>query len=643
MLGTAVVFECPVKVSSFRPVVWCAKRAAELARLPVVLGRVLPAARFAEARGGAPFVAWLEQQAARYPDRTCWELDEERLSFAQALAYVRRAARVLVDAGVQPGDVVALVAGNSPRYLGLLVAVSYAGAAAALVNPELRGEPLAHAVSAVEPRLSLVEAPNQDALSAVPSAGPLLVFGPGALDEQIASARELETSRADARSVFVYIYTSGTTGLPKPCRVRHERARAAATIFGSVAFEFRAGKDKLYCALPLHHSSALLIGVGAALVAGVPVALRRKFSAREFASDLVRYGATATLYVGDVCRALVHSPVTPAEGAVRLRVAVGNGLEAHVWLAFQRRFGHPQIREFYASTEAPAAILNLTGTVGSLGHVPFERHRGFRLARLDSERLELARDLRGRVTDCAADEPGELLFRVFPNPDAPHGSFGGYTDDAASVARIARDVFEPGDAYFRSGDLLRRDRHGFFYFVDRLGDGFRWKGENVSALEVERVLDAELGFPGVAVFGVAVPGYPGRAGFAEVVTPGEQEAEFDMEGFARAARALPAHARPCFVRQVAALELTSSFKIKKHALDQTTAALHEAFAVGAPNETRFGVGAPNETRFGVGAPNETRFGVGAPNEARLWVRQNDRYVVLTSQLWDDLCRGQARL
>jgi fatty-acyl-CoA synthase len=621
MLGSAVVFECPVEICSFGPAVWCAQRTAELARLPVLLGRALPAARFAEAAGGAPFVAWLERQAARKPDQTCWELDDERFSFAEALAYVRRAASVLVDAGVRPRDVVALVAGNSPRYLGLLIAISYAGAAAALINPELRGAPLAHAVAAVSPRLSLVEASCELAMSTAPGAGPLLVFGTAEcdLEARIAQASELDAPRADARGVFVYVYTSGTTGLPKPCRVRHERARAAATIFGSLAFEFR-NEDKLYCALPLHHSSALLIGVGAALVAGIPVALRRRFSAREFASDIVRYGATATLYVGDVCRALVHSPATPAENALRLRVAVGNGLEKNVWLAFQRRFGVSRIREFYASTEAPAAILNLTGTVGSLGHVPFERRRGFRLARLDSERLELARDSRGIAHDCAPDEPGELLLRVFPTPDAPHGAFGGYTDEAASAARIARDVFEPGDAYFRSGDLLRRDRHGFYYFVDRLGDGFRWKGENISALEVERVLDAQLGFPGVAVFGVAVPGYPGRAGFAEVV---QAEGVLDVHAFARAALALPAPARPCFVRQVPALELSSSFKIKKRALDLGRGALHEAFAADVTNEARLSAD--------------------APDPVGLWVRQNERYVVLSPELWDDLRSGQARL
>jgi fatty-acyl-CoA synthase len=338
----------------------------------------------------------------------------------------------------------------------------------------------------------------------------------------------------------------------------------------------------------------------------VPIALRRKFSAREFAADLQRYQATATLYIGDVCRALVHSAASEAERGLRLRVAVGNGLEAQVWREFQRRFGQTVIREFYASTEAPAAILNLTGTVGSLGHVPFERRRGFRLARLDSEQRALARNAQGRASECAADEPGELLLRVFPSDSDPHGAFRGYTDAEASAARVAHDVFEPGDAYFRTGDVLRRDRFGYYYFVDRLGDAFRWKGENVSALEVERVLDSELGFPGVAVYGVAVPGYPGRAGLAEIVSDGA----LDAAALARAARALPAHARPCFARPVAALEHTSSYKIKKRALDLTTLALASDESSGSQT---------------------------------LWVRQEDSYVVLTRKLWDDLCRGQARL
>lgn len=562
----------------------------------------MPAVRRAKASGTAPFIAWLELHAVRTPDALCVELDGERVTYAEALSRVRRAAHALVAAGLQTGDVVALIGGNSPSYLLLILAISYAGAAAALLNPELRGEPLAHALGAVQPRLTLLEASMGEALSGLePSllGGRLLSYGPGELDALPDGSPELLEPRADPNGVFVFIFTSGTTGLPKPCRVRHERARSAATIFGSIAFEFRQG-DKLYCALPLHHSSALLIGVGAALVAGVPIALRRKFSAREFAADLARYGATATLYVGDVCRALVHSPPHPAERSLKLRIAVGNGLESEVWTEFRRRFGAPQIREFYASTEAPAAILNLTGTVGSVGHVPFERKRGFRLAHLNAERTELQRDAQGRARDCLPDEPGELLLRVFPNAAEPLGAFGGYAaDDAASAARLVRDVFEPGDAYFRSGDLLRRDRLGYFFFVDRLGDGFRWKGENVSALQVERVLDAGLGFPGVSVFGVSVPGHPGRAGFAEVVTEGA----FDDARFALASRALPAHAQPCFVRPITALDLTSTQKIKKRALDLASLMHTEA----------------------------------------LWVRQNGSYVVLTRELWNDLRSGQARL
>jgi len=591
----------PARVSSGPSSAWFAQRRAELARVPLLVKRVLPAIRLAKSSETAPFIAWLEDHAARTPSALFCEQDDQRVSFGEARTRARRFARVLVEAGVQPGDVVALIGGNSPRYLELILAICYAGAAAALINPELRDEPLVHALHAIAPRISLVESA---VLRAWPEnrpasfSGRLLDFGEGELEGLSEQGAELDASRADPSGDFVYIFTSGTTGMPKPCRVSQERARSAATIFGSVAFDFRAG-DKLYCALPLHHSSALLIGVGAALVAGVPIALRRKFSAREFAADLRRYEATVTLYIGDVCRALVHSPPSEAERGLKLRVAVGNGLTASVWTEFQQRFGQPSIREFYASTEAPAAILNLTGTVGSLGHVPFERRRGFRLARLDDEQHELARDTDGRARECDPNEPGELLFRVFPSQRDPHGAFRGYTDREASAARIAHDVFEPGDAYFRSGDVLRRDRLGYYYFVDRLGDSFRWKGENVSALEVERVLDSGLGFPGVAVYGVAVPGYPGRAGLAEVVS----QASFDAEAMARAARALPAHARPCFVRPVPALEHTSSYKIKKRALDLSSLVEGES----------------------------------------LWVRQNDSYVVLTRKLWDDLCRGQARL
>ncbi len=564
--------------------------------------RVWPALRRARTSGVTPFIAWLEHHAAKRPVALFCEQDEVRYSFAEARHTARRIAGALRNAGVRPGDVVALLAGNSPYYLLIVLAIAYAGATAALLDPELRGDPLRHALAATRPRLTVVESRYRAALSELwaHAGGEVLDFGPGELERMAERSAAISAPRVDPKDDFALIFTSGTTGLPKPCRVSHARARAAATIFGSVAFEFRRD-DKLYCALPLHHASALLVGVGAALVAGVPIALRRKFSARHFASDLVRYGATATLYIGDLCRALVHREPSPTERASRLRIAVGNGLEPRIWVEFQRRYGSPLIREFYASVEAPAAILNITGKVGSLGHVPFERKRGFRLARLDESTLELWRDVSGHGSECAADEPGELLLRVFPSAHEPQGAFSGYTDSGASAARIVRDVFEAGDAYFRAGDLLRRDAQGYYYFVDRLGDGFRWKGENVSALQVERVLSASLGFPALSVFGVLVPGYPGRAGFVELVSTRSQP--FDAARFASAALALPPHARPCFVRPVATLDLTSSLKIKKRALELSSVLERDA----------------------------------------VWVRQGDSYVVLTQNLWDDLGSGRARL
>jgi len=574
----------------------------------VLLGRVMPAIRRAKKSGTAPWLAWLADRANDNPEGLFCELDEERLSYAETAERVRMLARVLVEQGLRVGDRVALIGGNSPTYLLLVLAVAHAGGTSALLSPELTGESLAHALRAVAPKLTLVEHAQRAALdtvarSALAAAGRVSGYGdPGQELERAASvAVPLREPRADPTGDFVLIFTSGTTGLPKPCRVRHDRARSAATIFGSVAFEFRRG-DKLYCPLPLHHSSALLAGVGAALVAGVPVALRRKFSAREFMPDVVRYGATASLYIGETCRAILRAPESPSSRVSKLRLLVGNGLDIDTWRELRARFPRVRVREFYASTEAPSAILNLDDRLGSLGHVPFEQRRGFRLARLNEEGNDVFRSPDGRAQRCAPDEPGELLLRVRPSPREPHGEFGGYTDETASRLRILRDVFEPGDAYFRSGDVLRRDRAGYFYFVDRLGDAYRWKGENISALQVERVLAAALGEVEIAVTGVVVPGHPGRAGLAELVT-----AELDLARFVRATHDLPSHARPQFVRLVSALDRTSSFKVKKRALDLTSLV-----------------------------------GQGAPARA-LWVRQDDSYVVLTPKLWDDLCRGRKRL
>ncbi|NOY90494.1 MAG: AMP-binding protein, partial [Deltaproteobacteria bacterium] len=286
---------------------------------------------------------------------------------------------------------------------------------------------------------------------------------------------------------FVYIYTSGTTGLPKPCRVSHERAIMAGAGFGSLMFRFEPG-DVLYCVLPLYHSSALLLGLGAAVITRTPMALRSSFSAHAFWPDVVRYGATAILYIGELCRYLLATETCREEHLHRVRVAVGNGLRPDVWTPFAERFRIPEIREFYGATEAPGILLNLSGKPGAIGHLPLAGRPLFELARYDADAGELARDGDGFCVHAGPEEPGELLVRIADEPISPLTEYRGYTDEHASKKKELFDVFRAGDHFYRTGDLLRVDAQGFFYFVDRIGDTYRWKGENVSTAEVADVL-----------------------------------------------------------------------------------------------------------------------------------------------------------
>ncbi|RYE93535.1 MAG: long-chain-acyl-CoA synthetase, partial [Myxococcales bacterium] len=464
------------------------------------------------------------------------------------------------------GETVALLGPNSPFYVATTLGVTQLGAVTALINTHLTGAPLAHALREARCRLVLVHRRHEEAVRALGLEGvELLVYGPGPFDEESARpGAPLAPVKVESGSDFVYIYTSGTTGLPKPCRVTHGRAVVAGSMFAAAVWRFEPG-DKVYCVLPLYHSSGLLLGVGAAIMGGAAVALRESFSARAFWSDAVRYQATGMLYIGEICRHLLATAPGPDDRAHRLRVAVGNGMRTDVWEPFARRFGVPQIREFYAATEAPGGIFNFTGRVGSVGHLPLRHLLPGRLARYDLTTGEHVRDARGRCLDCAPNEEGELLVRISEKPLISGLEFKGYTDEAATRKKILTDVFRPGDRYYRSGDLMRVDEDGFFYFVDRLGDTFRWKGENVSTEQVAQVLlgVAEVAF--AVVYGVPLAGREGRAGMAAIeLRPG---AAFDGAAvFAAVEAHLPSPARPRFVRLVAHIELNASFKPVRAAL-----------------------------------------------------------------------------
>jgi fatty-acyl-CoA synthase len=311
----------------------------------------------------------------------------------------------------------------------------------------------------------------------------------------------------------------------------------------------------------MYHSVGGVVAVGAMLASGGSVVVREGFSASRFWTDVAASHATIVQYIGELCRYLVQSPAADGTIEHRVRLACGNGLAADVWPRFQERFGIPRILEFYAATEGGVSLINCEGMPGAVGRVPkFLDHRSaLALIRCDPETAAPLRDAAGRCIRAATDEPGELIGRLGPQA----ARFDGYSDAGATEAKILHDVLEPSDRWFRSGDLMRRDAAGYYYFVDRLGDTFRWKGENVSTTEVASVLRACPGVIDAAVYGVAVPGNDGKAGMAALVT----DQDFDLARLhAHLAEKLPAYARPMFVRMARALDTTGTFRLQKTTL-----------------------------------------------------------------------------
>jgi len=503
--------------------------------------------------------------ASEAPHDVAFMMDDERMTWRDLAERTTQVAQVLREEGVRRGDVVALLGHNSPTYLALLFGITRAGATAALINNHLEGAPLAHALGSSSARVLLVEEASRESVAEHATELTTLSFLGGDLDARLDAAPQYGASPIPPAedADFVYIYTSGTTGLPKPCRISHERAIMAGAGFGSLMFRFEPG-DVLYCVLPLYHSSALLLGLGSAVLTRTPMALRASFSAHAFWPDCVRYDATAILYIGELCRYLLATDVCPEEGLHRVRVAVGNGLRPDVWTPFAERFRVPEIREFYGATEAPGILLNLSGKPGAIGHLPLGGRPLFELARYDTDGGELARDDDGFCVHAGPEEPGELLVRIGEKPISPLTEFRGYTDEHASKKKELFDVFRAGDHFYRTGDLLRVDAQGFFYFVDRIGDTYRWKGENVSTAEVADVLAEAEGVAQVTVVGIRVPGMEGRCGLAAVVPYGS----FDLAAFSERAEMLPTYARPRFIRVLDAMDTTATFKVQKSRLQK---------------------------------------------------------------------------
>lgn len=526
----------------------------------------------------------LEAAARAHATRPLLICGEQRLTYADTNRHVNQAAHALRGLGVQRGDVVALCMENRPAFFFAWLGLIKLGAVCAFLNTNVSGRPLAHALATTGARRVIVGEECLALFSALPveanDAAPTLWLWrdaerPAALAERAVCALDLaelveaapETdppaswrTGLTAGDPSVYIFTSGTTGLPKAAVISHGRWLLTGEVMQTT---LQTGpQDVLYCFLPLYHGAASLSAAATALTAGASLVLRRKFSRREFWPDVRRHGITSFQYVGEICRFLLSGPPQPDDRQHSLRTMVGAGLAPEVWEQWVQRFGPMDIFEGWGSTEANANTLNVDNRVGSCGRVPFWEKTNLRLVRYDIEGGTHLRDEHGHLQLCAVDEPGEAIGRIVDYPDIIAGRFEGYTSTEATEKKILRNVFEPGDAWWSSGDLLRCDADGYCWFVDRIGDTFRWKSENVSTTEVADVLGDFPGLEAITIYGVQVPGHEGRAGMAAVVMQAGRE--FDPVAFhVFSAARLPRYAAPLFVRVSPTMDMTGNYKLRK--------------------------------------------------------------------------------
>ena len=538
------------------------------------LVRVVRATKVVTGRPDRTLGDHLAEWAEKHGDKPALADDRESLSYRALDARANAYARWARSQGLGQGDAVALLMPNRPEYVAIWFGLARAGIGVALVNTNLTGMSLAHSFDVVAAKAVIVDATLLPAFDTARERGkqkaPVFVYGGDAgADARLDVAGFSEAPLAAAErpvltitDTALYIYTSGTTGLPKAARITH--SRALRIMYGFAATVAATADDRVYMCLPMYHTNGGVIALGLTLTVGGSAYIREKFSASGFWSDVARERCTLFVYIGEFCRYLLNSPECAEERAHKIRACVGNGLRPDIYEAFQRRFGIRAVLEFYGSTEGNAVMVNFDFHPGAIGRIPNWAKSRFPMTLIayDVDADRHPRDAAGFCRECGADEIGELFAEIRDDPKYPAARFDGYADPVATNAKIMRGVLKPGDAWFRTGDLMRRDAQGYFYFVDRIGDTFRWKGENVSTTQVAEAISSFAGVKEAIVYGVAISNHEGRVGMAALVV--DRLAEFEFDGFrAHLEAALPAYARPLFLRFRPELEITGTFKPKK--------------------------------------------------------------------------------
>lgn len=510
-----------------------------------------------------------EASAARHPDRIALRFEDRAWTYRELNAWANRVAHSLQQAGIRAQDAVGILMENRPEVIACALGIVKLGATATLLNHQLRGESLAHGLCITRPRIVLVGQECEGVARSMPEgAAPddLAWWWDGEhpapagwrdLRQTCAQAPEAnlpETTRIVLSQPCFHIFTSGSTGQPKASVMTHYRWHRCMIGLGLLGLRLRRD-DVLYCALPLYHNNALTVSWGATVAAGACLALGRKFSASGFWQEIRRHGATSFSYIGELCRYLLNQPPRLDDAHHGVRAIIGNGLRPDIWEAFQQRFGIGHVAEFYAASEGNLAFVNVLNMPFSAGMCPLSHA----IVAFDVAEERPIRDgAKGLMRRIEKGQVGLLLTEI--TAKAP---MDGYTDKQATAAKVLRDVLQPGDAWFDTGDLVRDQGFGHIQFVDRVGDTFRWKGENVATTDVEAALCAQPDVEEAVAYGVQVPAADGRAGMACLrLRPGLSQPD-GMALMLGLREALPRYAVPLFLRLRAHQAITATFKHRK--------------------------------------------------------------------------------
>ncbi|MEH6560097.1 MAG: long-chain-acyl-CoA synthetase [Marinobacter sp.] len=558
----------------------------------------------------------VEKNAEKHRDRPAVLFEDRSITWGEFNAWSNRIAAYFQAQGLSKGDSIAVFLENRPEILAVVTGAAKIGVACAMLNSSQRGKVLEHSINLIQPKMivigeELVSACNDIKASLqldhptpflfLADTNTLNAFGDAPsgyanMAQQVSTFNSNNPVLSDpprTGDTAIYLFTSGTTGLPKAAPGSHTKFVKAYGGFGLMALSLTPD-DVFYCTLPLYHGTGLVVCWSAALAGGSAFALRRKFSASAFWDDVRRYDATAFGYIGELCRYLLNQPPNDQDRNHRLTKMLGNGLRPSIWTEFKDRFGIETVSELYASSEGNIGFsnfFNMDNTIG-LSTAPYK------LVKFHDGTRDPIRNEKGTLQEALKGEPGLLI-----GENTKKWAFEGYTQKEATEKSLIRDAFKKGDAWFNTGDVLKQIGCGHLQFVDRMGDTFRWKGENVSTNEVENIIDGSGMVEEAIVYGVEIPKTNGKAGMVTLVPNSHS---FDINKLLIFLRNnLPAYAVPVFVRVTSAIEKTGTFKYRKVDIQKA------GYTLERPDEEVFA-----------------------------WLPKTEGYVQLTSELVSDIDAGQ---